>query len=125
MEEGVDPIERPFGKHGIGPECRQEEVICLDHLENGGGRAGQLRQNDIERFSNQRQAVSRRGSGQSKFGKNDPMALEDQWTAVNKRAVEIEDDQLQGSCFLRLRRLSPVHCFSNSAFDAVITIQQR
>ena len=59
LKKVVDPVERPFGKSRIGPQPWQETVIGFDHLENGGGRAGELSQNDIERFSNQRQTVGR------------------------------------------------------------------
>jgi hypothetical protein len=36
--------------------------------------------------------MSRQGGRQSELGKNNPMAFEDQWTAVDESAVEIEDD---------------------------------
>ena len=92
MEKVLDPVKRPFRIHWISPQSWQEEVIGFDHFEDGCRRACEIRQNDIERFSNQRQAVSRRGSGQSKLEKNNPMAFKDQWTAVHQGAVEIEND---------------------------------
>jgi hypothetical protein len=36
--------------------------------------------------------MSGQGSRQSEVGKNNPMAFEDQWTAVDESTVEIEDD---------------------------------
>ena len=92
MEKVIDSVEGLLRKDWIGPQCWQEKVVGFDHIEDRSGRPCELGQNDIERFSDQRQAVSWRGSRQSKFGKDDPMAFKDQWTAVHQGAVEIEDD---------------------------------
>ena len=96
MEKVAGPVERDFGKGRISPEPRQQEIIGPDHIEYRGVRAGEFSEKDVERFSDQRQAVSWRGRGHAKFGKHDPMALEDQRAAVHQRAVKIENDQFHG-----------------------------
>ena len=92
VEEVVNSVERPFRKKWIGPQSWQEQVVGFDHLENGGGRACEIPQNDVERFSNQPEAAIGQWSGQLELGKNNPMAFKDQWTAVHQSAVEIEND---------------------------------
>jgi hypothetical protein len=53
VEEGINSVEWPFRKEGVGPQSWQEKVVGFDHFEDGGGRPCEIHQNDIERFSNQ------------------------------------------------------------------------
>jgi hypothetical protein len=97
MEKVADSVERPFGKSRISSESGQQEIIGFDHLEDRGSRASEVRQNNIERFSNQGQAVSWQRGGQLKLGKYESMALEDQRATVHQRTIKIENDQFHGN----------------------------
>jgi hypothetical protein len=87
-----DAVEWRFGKGGIGPQLRQQEIVGPDHLQYRCSRSGELGQDDVERLPDQRKTVGGRRGRQLKVGKYDSMALQNQSAAVDQRAVKIKDD---------------------------------
>jgi hypothetical protein len=92
MQELGYSVEWLFSKGGIRSQLRQQEIVGPDHLKYRSRRAGELGQNDIEGLSDQCKTVGWRRGRQSKFGKYDSMALQNQRAAVDQCAVEIKDD---------------------------------
>jgi hypothetical protein len=60
-------VERSFGERRIGPQLWKQKVVGSYHIADRRRRAGQLRQDEIERFADQREAVGRRGKRKAKF----------------------------------------------------------
>ena len=92
IQKVANPAEWLFGKCGICPQLRQQEIVGPDHLKYRSCRAGELGQNDTKRLSDQRKTVGGRRGRQLKFRKYDSMALQNQRAAVDQCAVEIEYD---------------------------------
>jgi hypothetical protein len=94
-------VKRHFRVDVIGTQQRKPPLIGRDHFLDRRIRAGQSRKNELQRYSNQRQAFVLGRPSEPEFIEDNAVRFDDQFPAIDESPVEVEDHELDRMISIR------------------------
>ena len=101
-QEVSDSLEWFLRKGWIGAKLRKQTAVGLHYVWYWRFRSSELRQDELNRPSDQCQAVLGQWQRQTKFSKDRAVALQNQSATINERSIKIEtiSFKISGYCFV-------------------------